>query len=100
MSLQTSDLTFSLVWVQVNLVKGGCVEKSKHNRVIENLWFFIDELVDRTQCCSTERGIAGVTVRHTIPPKNTLEILARISLCEAESLTSLDHQGFELREKV
>jgi heme oxygenase len=78
----------------VNLVKGGCVEKSKHNRVIENLWFFINELVDSTQCCSTERGIAGMTVRHTIPPKNALEILARNSFCDAESLISLDHQWF------
>jgi hypothetical protein len=83
-----------LVWVQANMVNGGCVEKSKHNRVIENLWFFIDELVDSTQYCSMERSIAGMTFRHTISPKNAQEILERNNCCDAESLASLDDEGF------
>jgi heme oxygenase len=69
------------------MVNGRCVEKSKHNRVVENLWFLIDELVDSTQYCSTERSIAGMTFRHAISPKNALEVLERNSCCDAESLT-------------
>jgi heme oxygenase len=65
------------------MVKGGCVEKSKHNRVIENLWFFVDELVHSTQYCGTQRGIAEMTFRHTISLKKALEVLERNSCCDA-----------------
>lgn len=76
------------------MVEGGCVEKSKHDSVIENLGFLIDELMDSAKCCSTERGAAGVTFRQTIPPKNALELFAGNTVSDAESLTNLDHQGF------
>jgi hypothetical protein len=75
------------------MVNGGCVEKSKHNWVIENLWLFIDELVNSTQYRCTERSIARTTFRQTISPKNIQEMLERNSCCDAELLT-LRCRGF------
>jgi heme oxygenase len=50
------------------MVERGFIHKAKHNRVVENLWFVINELVDSTQYCSTERGATRITFRHRIAP--------------------------------